>query len=759
MSGTWYCRIDDGEFGPFSAEHVKRLAANGDLLPTHLVRHGGDGPWSPASRLKGVVFRQPVPPPVTTPKGETTAAAPMQGSLPPRSWSTPPPPPVSPNTIVTSPNTNATTDCPAPPRIVQAIKSIARRNRLTFKDRARMWQVIALSSGVVGTLLLVVYLNIVGRVPTPGPPAKTKQSAAQNLKTIATVDEQVLIQTKKVTKEQVRPSPEVIAAWGKAGAVFGWISEDQEGNVDWQPGWAKPGDEDLPAFRVSVFTTGKLEALPQPEVPFGLELRNPDVTAAELGELTGLKQLKSLSLESTQVTDADLRGLAGLTQLQTLNLGRTEVTDAGLKELAGLTQLQSLKLNSTKVTDASVKELAGLKQLKSLGLGSTLVTDAGLKELAGLTKLQSLNLGNTKVTGVGLKELASMKQLQTLKLGGSKVTDTGLKELAGLTRLQKLDLMSTKVTDAGLKELAGMKQLQTLKLAFTHVTGVSLKELAGLKQLQELNLRGSNVTDAGLKELVGLTQLQSLDLTNTQVTDAGLRQLAGLKQLKSLNLDYTQVTDAGLRGLAGLTQLQTLNLGHTPVTEAGLRQLAGLTQLQSLQLIDTYVTDVGVPALQQALPQVQIVHSESPFRRLSTTPPPPDLPFTLQQLAAVLGEPDERNEREILFSGSFKATKTAFGVDIALSGSRGRLFAAGLFTSQLFTKSESAEIIKFIDDVEEEIEIERNGKERVAGRKGEKEIEIERNGKERVIGRFLVNVGTSRIPLGWRQVRLSAARG
>src|SRR5262249_19534637 len=97
--------------------------------------------------------------------------------------------------------------------------------------------------------------------------------------------------------------------------------------------------------------------------------------------------------------------------------------DAGLKELAHLKSMRMVNLAITLVSDAGMKELAGLKNLQSLSLSSTKVTDAGLKELAGLTNLQSLNLCGTKVTDAGLKHLAGMKNLQWLDLSGTKITD------------------------------------------------------------------------------------------------------------------------------------------------------------------------------------------------------------------------------------------------------------------------------------------------------------------------------------------------
>ncbi len=346
-------------------------------------------------------------------------------------------------------------------------------------------------------------------------------------------------------KEPVRPAAEVIAAWEMAGFKFGWMSVDQWGDRAWQPGKEKPVAGAVPAFHFTVFPTGKLKALPPPEVPIGLFLA-----------------------------------------------GR-EVTDAGLKELVAIEPLQALGLSDTQVTGAGLKELAGLKHLQRLGLYNTKAAGAGLKNLAVAGEI------------LGLKELAGLKQLRTLDLSFTGVSDAGLKELAGLKQLQTLNLLLTQVTDAGLKELAALEQLQTLNLGFDKVTDAGLKELAGLKQLQTLSLRGTEVTNVGLKELAGLTQLRALNLRETKVTDAGLKELVRLAQLHTLNLELTKVTDAGLKALAALTQLQTLSVPATS-QQTGAKLLREFKRLQRASgVIRKWTSNTGKASVMAELVKIE----------------------------------------------------------------------------------------------------------------------------------------------------------
>jgi internalin A len=77
----------------------------------------------------------------------------------------------------------------------------------------------------------------------------------------------------------------------------------------------------------------------------------------------------------------DRRNLSGLRNLTTLSLYATSITDAGLKELSVLKHLTILDLGGTKITDAGLKELSGFKNLKSLTLLSTSTTNVGAAEL------------------------------------------------------------------------------------------------------------------------------------------------------------------------------------------------------------------------------------------------------------------------------------------------------------------------------------------------------------------------------------------
>ena len=98
----------------------------------------------------------------------------------------------------------------------------------------------------------------------------------------------------------------------------------------------------------------------------------------------------------------------------------------------------------------------------------------------------------------------------------------------------------------------------------------------------------------------------------------------------------------------------------------------------------------------------------------------------------VLGRANEKSNMHLLYRGkvynTMKVTRGGESIHVAFGLDTEALFyAVGLFTSQLFTKSESDQILDMIADM----------------------------GKERVIGRFNVRVQSINVPIGWMQVSLS----
>ena len=168
---------------------------------------------------------------------------------------------------------------------------------------------------------------------------------------------------------------------------------------------------------------GKGDFPPPPEPPWLRALLGPEALPCIVG----------VRLSGPEVTDAEIENLEGLTELRSLILANTQVTDAGLKYLEGLTQIRQLSFYNTPITGVGLEILGGLPQLDSLYFNQAAVTDDGLKHIRGLTRLRCLILENTQVTDVGLQYLTGLAQLEDLRLDGTQITGPGLEHLRRMT--------------------------------------------------------------------------------------------------------------------------------------------------------------------------------------------------------------------------------------------------------------------------------------------------------------------------------------
>jgi WD40 repeat protein len=480
--------------------------------------------------------------------------------------------------------------------------------------------------------------------------------------------------------QSLRPDPSVIAAWKAAGATFGWMTVDALGRADFVPSGSQLADDadgseaypgganaaTFPAFRYDLPLFGSMARLPPPAVPFGLVVRSVPkdadlkevarfkqlrvlrleeaarregswragslkelaalealealdcdaVSEQQNGELTNLKQLKSIHLKLSNATTQAIDDVAKLTQLETLSLDFTSPytradSDAALEELARVWRGQRLhrlilNLASTHLTEAGLKALAGLRQAElTLNLAPNRLGSASYKALARLDQLRSVGLSNADVTDADLKELAAIQRLEELFLAETKVTDAGMPELARLSHLQRLDLFRTGLTNAGVKALTALPALKSLGLGSTKTTAACLKDVATFKRLERLWLPDS-VRDADLKQLAGMN-LTSLLVPDNAQTDIGLTYyLAAIRPSPDLNLAFWHVSDVSMKDVGRQKQLRALDLSYTQVTDVGLAELVGLDKLRFLDVTGTEATEVGARSLTRKIPGLQV---------------------------------------------------------------------------------------------------------------------------------------------------------
>ena len=235
-----------------------------------------------------------------------------------------------------------------------------------------------------------------------------------------------------------------------------------------------------------------------------------------------------------------------------------------------------------------------------------------------LVELNVINGLSTRINSATMARINTCRRLRELELDGPEVTDDTLDLLAALPHLTRLSLIGTRVTDEGLRSLGKFRSLHTLDLRMTEVTDEGLVALAGLRGLSNVDLGHTRITAEGLDWL----DAQRPEMTAHAITnDVTLGQMARLFQPRQTRLSRPAptpatlrmratgagITDAGVTALRGMTSIAELDLTDARLTNAAVNNLGTLSGLKKLVLRGTGITDAAIDALQQKLPDCEIV--------------------------------------------------------------------------------------------------------------------------------------------------------
>lgn len=166
-------------------------------------------------------------------------------------------------------------------------------------------------------------------------------------------------------------------------------------------------------------------------------------TPADLSTLSGLKQLKKLSITNNAFSDISF--LAHLKQLTHLTLAGNNFKlieyseEVDYNNISQLTHLESLMIYSNWVSDLNF--LSSLTKLKGLNLANNYISDISC--LANLTELESLSLAENYISNID--KLSSLIKIKTLILYDNQVTN--LRPLSGMINIEYLDLSENRVFD------------------------------------------------------------------------------------------------------------------------------------------------------------------------------------------------------------------------------------------------------------------------------------------------------------------------
>jgi hypothetical protein len=335
------------------------------------------------------------------------------------------------------------------------------------------------------------------------------------------------------------------------------------------------GEAEIP--NVSSMPRGKFTLI-------GLKLgEKQPLHVVSLAALSGLTDLRELTLDNNLVTDAGLAFLPVLQKLEHLSVNGCGLTDHGLTHVAKQTTLTELRASDNRITGTGLQYLTTVPGLAILEIGSADLSDEGVTFLSSLGALQKLNLNCGKPLKVeSLAPLAGIKKLRSVSLGSS-ATDAAVSSLRTVTSVETLDLSAAPISDAAMDGVAAMRGLKELTLH-----------------------RCPNLTDYGLTKLVTLRGLLKLDVGHTRLTDAGFRTLSQkLPEMDEINAAAAGMSDGGLAGLENMRKITRLTVHVRMCTDVGtgyIRRVSGL-KIISIEQVET-LNPIRMAALKKDLPYV-----------------------------------------------------------------------------------------------------------------------------------------------------------
>jgi hypothetical protein len=126
-------------------------------------------------------------------------------------------------------------------------------------------------------------------------------------------------------------------------------------------------------------------------------------------------QIKEINLRDSDVTDADLSAIGGLENCWMVNLHHTRITDNGLRHLSKLTELRGLNLALTHVSDSGLPYLENMTKLEGLVLDYTDVTPEGVAYLQSKLPRTNIMFTNSYGETVSTKAPSSVSNNQGLR--------------------------------------------------------------------------------------------------------------------------------------------------------------------------------------------------------------------------------------------------------------------------------------------------------------------------------------------------------
>uniref|UniRef100_A0A2K6GW85 Leucine-rich repeat-containing G-protein coupled receptor 4 n=1 Tax=Propithecus coquereli TaxID=379532 RepID=A0A2K6GW85_PROCO len=324
-----------------------------------------------------------------------------------------------------------------------------------------------------------------------------------------------------------------------------------------------------------------------------LQLAGNDLSFIHPKALSGLKELKVLTLQNNQLKTVPSEAIRGLSALQSLRLDANHITSVPEDSFEGLVQLRHLWLDDNSLTEVPVRPLSNLPTLQALTLALNKISSIPDFAFTNLSSLVVLHLHNNKIKSLGQHCFDGLDNLETLDLNYNNLEEFP-QAIKALPSLKELGFHSNSISVIPDGAFGGNPLLRTIHLYDNPLSFVGNSAFHNLSDLHSLVIRGASMVQ-WFPNLTGTVHLESLTLTGTKISSIPNNLCQEQKMLRTLDLSYNNIKDLPSfngdlsrnliheihsRAFAKLGPITNLDVSFNELTSFPSEGLNGLNQLK-----------------------------------------------------------------------------------------------------------------------------------------------------------------------------------
>nr|XP_044607669.1 leucine-rich repeat-containing G-protein coupled receptor 4 isoform X2 [Equus asinus] len=304
--------------------------------------------------------------------------------------------------------------------------------------------------------------------------------------------------------------------------------------------------------------------------------------------LSGLKELKVLTLQNNQLKTVPSEAIRGLSALQSLRLDANHITSVPEDSFEGLAQLRHLWLDDNSLTEVPVRPLSNLPTLQALTLALNRISSIPDFAFTNLSSLVVLHLHNNKIKSLGQHCFDGLDNLETLDLNYNNLGEFP-QAIKALPSLKELLFHSNSISVIPDGAFDGNPLLRTIHLYDNPLSFVGNSAFHNLSDLHSLVIRGASLVQR-FPNLTGTVHLESLTLTGTKISSISSNLCQEQKMLRTLDLSYNNIRE--LPSFNGCHALEEISLQRNQIHQIKEGTFQGLISLRILDLSRNLIHEI-----------------------------------------------------------------------------------------------------------------------------------------------------------------------